>query len=371
MTWLLSDREGIRRAARQTGGAGRRLAGEELRGLAQGFRFINQAKDGRTPRTAHRWTANARASGALHFRGERTDAQIQREQPSWSPCEMGWSVKAPGAVSTILMAKIWRKPGTVPAHGRQGRRLSFSIVKEYAGNSQSNFSAAPSRVERTVLTRSGSSGLFTSSSFPDSVQTSAFGATGPKWSMRTPARCGLAPTLTTFRTSEVPSSLPQHGHVEVAVRRVRRGRDAVGLVILRGHLLGVVRRHAPHLAARQEHLALVPVVVVLLPRLEAVGGAVDQHEIAVPLRRVEDVGVAEGPAQVVPAAVLLQHARLQLRAGRPFPHQLLHAREQTVHVLAFAQVVAADVNVPQRRLAVQLAGRSACSPGCPAPTTPR
>ena len=96
-----------------------------------------------------------------------------------------------------------------------------------------------------------------------------------------------------------------------------------------------------------------------------------QHEIAVPLRGVQDVGVAERPPQVVAAAVLLQHARLELRARRPFAHQLLHAREKTIHILALTQVVAADVNVPQGGLAVQFLHDPLRTRGCPAPTTPR
>ena len=127
----------------------------------------------------------------------------------------------------------------------------------------------------------------------------------------------VGPALTTLRTSIVPASsrvavrsrsLPGLVTSEATrQRQMRRGR----------HLLGVVGRHPPDLAAREEELALVPVVVVLLPGLEAVRRAVDQDEVAVPLRRVQDARVAEGPGEVVLAAVLLQDARLQRGAGRP------------------------------------------------------
>ena len=125
-------------------------------------------------------------------------------------------------------------------------------------------------------------------------------------------------------------------------------------MILGRHLLRVERRHGPDVVGREEDLALIPAVVVLPPGLKAVGRAVHQHEVAVPLRGVQNAGVAQGALQVVPAAVLLEDDGLQRRARRPLLETASASASMPIHVCAFARVVAADMDIPQRRLAVQL-----------------
>ena len=215
--------------------------------------------------------------------------------------------------------------------------------------------AAAVNVVRCVVMRSGCSGVLRSVNCPARVHTSARGWTGPKPASSIRAGMVRSVMLTTCNTSVLPSSL-RVAVTSSASRSPPKIRCNAARQVIRGrHLLGVKGRHAPDLAAGEKHLPLVPAIVVLPPRLQAVGGTIETHEVAVALRRVEDACVAEGALHIVAAAVFFEHAGSQPRAGRASAHQVLHAREQPVHVPAFAQVVAADVHVPERRLPVQLA----------------
>ena len=223
-----------------------------------------------------------------------------------------------------------------------------------AGNSYENRSAAPSNVHREGRTRSGASGRLRSVRFPERLAASARRGDRAEAVDRDRRAMGRVAGVDDLEHERRAGLVARRRQVEVAAGAGDLGRDAQRPMDRGGHLLGVVRRHAPDLAAREEELALVPAVVVLLPRLEAVRRAVDQDEVAVPLRGVEDAGVAERPRQVVPAAVLLEDARLQRRPRRPLLHELPHPGERGVDLRPLARVVAADVDVPQRGLAVQL-----------------
>src|SRR5579872_4304772 len=110
------------------------------------------------------------------------------------------------------------------------------------------------------------------------------------------------------------------------------------------HLLGVVRWHPPDPVRREEYLALVPAIVVLSQRLETVRGAVHDHEIAVPLRRVQDERMAERTLEVVSPAILLEDARLERGAWRPLPDEPLHSRKERIDGAPIVKTIAAHVN---------------------------
>ena len=126
-----------------------------------------------------------------------------------------------------------------------------------------------------------------------------------------------------------------------------QGANAHRLVMAGDHLLRVIRRHAPGLLRSVEKLALIPEVVILPVGLQAVSGAVQQHFAGQAFDHVEVVGVAQGALQIMAHAVFFQDAELHLVLRIDGVDQGAQARDELRDLLGVAQVVAADMHIPQ------------------------
>ena len=89
---------------------------------------------------------------------------------------------------------------------------------------------------------------------------------------------------------------------------------AQGQVVAGDHLRHVIRRLSPHLRRRKEEQALIPVVVILLVRLETVGRAGDGNPGTQSLKLVDGAGIGQRPLQRMIARIELEHDYLVFRA---------------------------------------------------------